>query len=249
MKSFQTGKAGRFILVMSSTFKKNIPFHVAIIMDGNRRWAKEKGLPAIAGHKQGIEAVRRTVRASIEKGISYLTLYSFSTENWKRPVEEVKFLFSLMESTLIKEMDSLHSQNIKVRFIGKIEQLPEGIRHIISKTEDLTGKNTGLNLTFALNYGGRHEILDAVEKIIKNRIEIEDLDEKRFRDFLYCPELPDVDLVIRTAGEQRLSNFLIWQSIYAEFYFTKILWPDFSEKDFDKAIDEYSKRIRRFGGS
>lgn len=227
---------------------KKIPEHVAIIMDGNGRWAEAKGLPRVSGHKEGLSAVRRVVKAAKVYGVRYLTLYSFSTENWKRPPDEVKFLFMLMESTLTKEMEDLHSRNIRVRFAGKLDKLPEKLQQIIADTEKLTEENSGLNLTFAVNYGGRQEIIDAIKKIIKARYPIKHLDQDNFRQFLYCPQLPDVDLVIRTAGEQRLSNFLVWQSIYAEFYFTRTLWPDFSEKDFKMAMDEFSRRKRRFGG-
>ncbi|HPP07809.1 MAG TPA: isoprenyl transferase [bacterium] len=227
---------------------RQIPVHVAIIMDGNGRWAQAKGLPRVAGHKEGISSVRRVVKIAADTGVKYLTLYSFSTENWKRPSEEVEFLFSLMETTLIKEMKELHDNNIKVRFIGRIRALPDKLQKIIEDTEELTANNTGLNLTFAVNYGGRQEIIDAVKKSISLGYSVDKLDEVSFREFLYCPELPDVDLMIRTAGEQRLSNFLIWQSIYAEFYFTETLWPDFSETDFKKAINEFTKRKRRFGG-
>ncbi|MCM8821965.1 MAG: polyprenyl diphosphate synthase [Candidatus Omnitrophica bacterium] len=217
-------------------------------MDGNGRWAEAKGLPRVSGHKEGLSAVRRVVKAAKVYGVRYLTLYSFSTENWKRPPDEVKFLFMLMESTLTKEMEDLHSRNIRVRFAGKLDKLPEKLQQIIADTEKLTEENSGLNLTFAVNYGGRQEIIDAIKKIIKARYPIKHLDQDNFRQFLYCPQLPDVDLVIRTAGEQRLSNFLVWQSIYAEFYFTRTLWPDFSEKDFKMAMDEFSRRKRRFGG-
>lgn len=227
---------------------KNVPVHVAIIMDGNGRWATTRGLPRIAGHKEGISAVRRAIRTAVNCGIKYLTLYSFSTENWKRPPEEVNFLFNIMETNLVVEMNTLHQENIRVRFMGRIDQLPEKLQKIISDTEKLTRNNTKLNLTFAINYGGRQEILDAIKKIVNTKVQIEKIDEKVFREFFYCPELPDVDLMIRTAGEQRLSNFLLWQSIYAEFYFTKTLWPDFTEKDFIAAIKEFSKRKRRFGG-
>ncbi|MCX7705206.1 MAG: polyprenyl diphosphate synthase, partial [bacterium] len=202
----------------------------------------------IAGHKEGISAVRRSVKAAVECGVKYLTLYSFSTENWRRPPEEVNFLFKLMETNLVIEMKALHAENIKVRFAGKIEQLPESLQKIIFEAERLTYNNDRLNLTFAVNYGGRQELLDAIEKIIRSKTQIKKISETFFRKFLYCPELPDVDLMIRTAGEQRLSNFLIWQSIYAEFYFTKTLWPDFTEKDFIAAINEFSTRKRRFGG-
>ncbi|MGB9642737.1 MAG: isoprenyl transferase [Candidatus Ratteibacteria bacterium] len=227
---------------------KKIPVHVAIIMDGNGRWAQAKGLPRIAGHKEGISSVRKVVKVATDTGVKYLTLYSFSTENWKRPPGEVEFLFSLMETTLAKEMKELHDNNIRVRFIGRIRALPEKLQKLIRNTEELTANNTGLNLTFAVNYGGRQEIIDAFKRFVNSNYSIDKLDELSLRKFLYCPELPDVDLVIRTAGEQRLSNFLIWQSIYAEFYFTDTLWPDFSEVDFKKAMDEFTRRKRRFGG-
>jgi len=224
-----------------------IPVHVAIIMDGNGRWAQQRGLPRFYGHKEGISAVRRVVKASKQENIKYLTLYSFSTENWKRPKEEVEFLFSLMESQLREEMNSLHQENIRVRFAGRIQLLPEKLQTIISDTEKLTDANTGLNLTFAVNYGGRQEILDAIKRMLEeNRNCL--INEDTIRKFFYVPELPDVDLLIRTAGEQRLSNFLIWQSVYAEFYFTPVLWPDFSEHDFKQALEEFARRKRRFGG-
>ncbi|MCM8805791.1 MAG: isoprenyl transferase [Candidatus Omnitrophica bacterium] len=224
-----------------------IPVHVAIIMDGNGRWAQQRGLPRFYGHKEGISAVRRVVKTSKQENIKYLTLYSFSTENWKRPKEEVEFLFSLMESQLREEMNSLHQENIRVRFAGRIQLLPEKLQTIISDTEKLTDANTGLNLTFAVNYGGRQEILDAIKRMLeKNRNCL--INEDTIRKFFYVPELPDVDLLIRTAGEQRLSNFLIWQSVYAEFYFTPVLWPDFSEHDFKQALEEFARRKRRFGG-
>lgn len=225
-----------------------VPNHIAIIMDGNGRWAQNQGLPRIAGHKEGISAVKRVVKACIQNNVKYLTLYSFSTENWKRPQQEIEFLFSLMESTLVAEMKALHAENIKVRFIGRISHLSEGLQKIINDTEKLTCQNTKLNLTFALNYGGRQEIVDAVKILLKMKISVENLDELSFGKFLYCPDLPDVDLVIRTAGEQRLSNFLIWQSIYAEFYFTPVLWPDFSEVELKKSIEDFSRRKRKFGG-
>ncbi len=225
-----------------------VPVHIAIIMDGNGRWAQKKGLPRVAGHREGISAVRRVVRASVDNNVKYLTLYSFSTENWKRPRQEIEFLFSLMESTLVVEMKTLHAENIRVRFIGRIGQLPEKLQKIIGDTEKLTFKNTGLNLTFAVNYGGRQEIIDAIKVLSKMKFSVRDLDEASFGRFLYSSDLPDVDLVIRTAGEQRLSNFLIWQSIYAEFYFTQVLWPDFSEDDLKRAIDDFARRKRKFGG-
>ncbi|MCD6221743.1 di-trans,poly-cis-decaprenylcistransferase, partial [bacterium] len=173
--------------------------------------------------------------------------YSFSTENWKRPEEEVNFLFKLMETRLRKEGESLNRNNVKVEFTGRKEGLPEKLIEIMDYVRDITKNNTGLNLIFAINYGGRQEILDAVEKIVKKK-KIKKVDEGTFRKFLYLPDVPDVDLIIRTAGEKRISNFLIWQSVYSEFYFTDVLWPDFDEEDFYKALVSYQKRKRKFGG-
>jgi len=224
-----------------------IPVHVGIIMDGNGRWAQRKKLPRIFGHREGLKAVRRTVKAAKKFNIKYLTLYSFSTENWKRPEEEVNFLFKLMETRLRKEGNSLHKNNVKVDFTGRKDGLPEKLIEIMDDVRNLTKNNTGLNLIFAINYGGRQEILDAIEKIVKRK-KIKKIDEETFREFLYLPDVPDVDLIIRTAGEKRLSNFLIWQSVYSEFYFTDVLWPDFDEEDFYKALVSYQKRKRKFGG-
>jgi len=224
-----------------------IPVHVGIIMDGNGRWAQRRKLPRIFGHREGLKAVRRTVKAAKKFNIKYLTLYSFSTENWKRPEEEVNFLFKLMETRLRKEGNSLHKNNVKVDFTGRKDGLPEKLIEIMDDVRNLTKNNTGLNLIFAINYGGRQEILDAIEKIVKRK-KIKKIDEETFREFLYLPDVPDVDLIIRTAGEKRLSNFLIWQSVYSEFYFTDVLWPDFDEEDFYKALVSYQKRKRKFGG-
>jgi len=200
------------------------------------------------GWQATINAVKRVVNGSINNNVKYLTLYSFSTENWKRPRKEIEFLFSLMESNLMLEMNDLHAQNIRVCFLGRIWELPEKLQKIIRDTENLTLNNTGLHLSFAINYGGRQEIIDAVKHLFKKDFPVGKLDEISFGKFLYNSDLPDVDLLIRTAGEQRLSNFLIWQSAYAEFYFTRIFWPDFSEKELKKAIDAFAKRRRRFGG-
>ncbi len=226
---------------------KVIPYHVGVIMDGNGRWAQRRKLPRVFGHREGLKAVRRIVKAAKKFNIKYLTLYSFSTENWKRPEEEVNFLFKLMETRLRKEGDSLNRNNVKVEFTGRKEGLPEKLIEIMEDVRNLTKNNTGLNLIFAINYGGRQEILDAVEKIVKEK-KIKKVDEETFRKFLYLPDVPDVDLIIRTAGEKRISNFLIWQSVYSEFYFTDVLWPDFDEEDFYKALVSYQKRKRKFGG-
>ncbi|MCM8818010.1 MAG: isoprenyl transferase [Candidatus Omnitrophica bacterium] len=241
-----------YILEKNLNFKmeklKTIPVHIGIIMDGNGRWAEKRNLPRILGHKEGIEAVRRTVQASIKYNIKYLTLYSFSTENWKRPKEEIEFLFSLMEQNLKKEGENLNKNNVRVRFIGRIWELPSNLIEIINYVENLTKKNTGLNLIFAINYGGRTEIVDGIREIIKSGYRVEEINEELLSKFLYLSDVPDPDLIIRTSGEKRISNFLLWQSAYSEFYFTKVLWPDFDEKDFLKALLDYQRRKRKFGG-
>jgi len=227
---------------------KVIPIHIGVIMDGNGRWAEKRNLPRIFGHKEGIEAVRRTVKAAVKYNIKYLTLYSFSTENWKRPKEEVEFLFYLMEENLKNEGEELNKNNIKVRFLGRKWELPVNLIKIMDYVENLTKENTGLNLIFAINYGGRVEIVDAVKKIIKLGYKEEEIDETLIKKFLYLPDVPEPDLIIRTSGEKRISNFLLWQSAYSEFYFTSVLWPDFDENEFLKALVDYQKRKRKFGG-
>lgn len=217
-------------------------------MDGNGRWAEKRNLPRIAGHKEGIEAVRRTVKAASKYKIKYLTLYSFSTENWRRPKDEVEFLFSLMEKNLRKEGENLNKNNVKVRFSGRRWELPENLCEIMDYVEKLTEKNTGLNLIFAINYGGRSEIIDSIKKIVEKRHKIEEIDENLISKYLYLPDVPDPDLIIRTSGEKRISNFLLWQSAYSEFYFTPVLWPDFDENEFLKALYDYQRRKRKFGG-
>lgn len=225
----------------------NIPTHIAIIMDGNGRWAKKRGLPRFYGHKKGVDSVRNIVRASAEFGIKYLTLYVFSSENWQRPKTEVDRLMSMLQELLIKEEPELNKNNVQVRAIGQIEKLPEGVRknlnHMIQKTAD----NTGLVLVLALSYGGRNEIIDAIKKLTSKEKHLSNLTSDEFRKYLYDPEIPDPDLMIRTAGEKRISNFLLWQSAYAEFYFTDVLWPDFDKKELLKAIEDYSHRKRKFG--
>lgn len=225
---------------------KILPTHIGIIMDGNGRWAQKRNLPRYYGHKEGIESVRRVVKTAKKYGVKYLTLYSFSTENWKRPKEEVEFLFKLMEERLKKEGEKLNKQNVRVRFIGNRKQLPQRLQKIMGDVEELTKNNNGFNLTFAINYGGREEILQAIKKVKKYKIK--DLNEDNFKRYLYTKDLPDPDIIVRTAGEKRISNFLLWQSSYSEFYFTKTLWPDFSEEDFLKVLSDYQRRKRKFGG-
>lgn len=225
--------------------KDNIPLHVGIIMDGNGRWARKRGLPRVMGHKVGVESVRSVIRVARKVGIRYLTLYTFSSENWQRPKEEVSYLMQLLKTLLIKEVDELKRQGVRIRAIGRLgnlgKEVLEALNYAIEKTKD----NRDLNLYLALSYGGRQEIVDAVNTML--RLGIKEVDEEKFRNFLYDPELPDVDLLIRTAGEYRISNFLLWHTAYAELYITDVLWPDFREEEFLKAIEDYSKRVRKFG--
>lgn len=225
-----------------------VPVHIGIIMDGNGRWAQKRRLPRILGHQAGLKAVRRAIKAAVKSRVKYLTLYSFSTENWRRPRAEVNFLFSLMEERLRKEGEEMHRRGIRVKFIGSREELPENLRSIMSEVEDLTRKNTRLTVTFAINYGGRQEILKAIREILKKQPPAGKITEEYFRKRLQTRDLPDPDLIIRTAGEKRLSNFLTWEAAYAEFYFTDTLWPDFTGQDLKKAIQDYQHRKRKFGG-
>ncbi|NPA80558.1 MAG: di-trans,poly-cis-decaprenylcistransferase [Thermotogae bacterium] len=214
-------------------------------MDGNGRWAQMRGLPRVMGHKVGVESVRSVIRAAKKAGVRYLTLYTFSSENWQRPAEEVKALMYMLKILLRKEIRNLNHLGVQVRAIGDLERLPKDVRDVLDFAMRETAKNDAMVLTLALSYGGRREIVHAVNRIIESGIR--EVDEDTFARFLYDPDLPDVDLIIRTAGEYRLSNFLLWQSAYAELYFTPTLWPDFREEDFFKALEDYSKRVRKFG--
>lgn len=225
----------------------NVPRHVAIIMDGNGRWAKERGLPRIAGHRAGTENIRRVLRACIKYGIEILTIYAFSTENWKRPKEEVGGLMRILEEAIERELPELHKNGVKLMHIGRLEGLSEGIKRKIREAIELTKNNERIVLNIAFNYGGRAEIVDAVRRIIEEGVESEGIDEALFSRYLYTADLPDPDLIIRTGGELRLSNFLIWQGAYAEYYSTPTYWPDFDEEELYKALLDYSKRERRFG--
>jgi undecaprenyl diphosphate synthase len=229
-----------------------IPRHVAIIMDGNGRWAKAHHLPKIAGHRAGAKSVRRAIEAARELGIKVLTLYTFSTENWKRPRNEVDALFRLLGEYLDKEEAELKKNDIRFSVIGDGNALPETVRLKIKRVMGSTSGNAGLTLNLALNYGSRSEILQAAKAIAKDaasgRLDPEKVDEKLFSEYLYTKDLPDPDLLIRTSGECRVSNFLLWQIAYCELYITKKLWPDFKKTDFKKAVTEYQRRERRFGG-
>lgn len=231
---------------------KKLPTHVAIIMDGNGRWARRRGMPNIVGHRAGVETIRRVIEISLDMDIKVLTLYAFSTENWSRPKKEVEGLMRLLDRYLDKERRKLQEHNIRFNVIGNLEKFPAAIREKLNDTIALTGKNNKLVLNLALSYGGREEIVHAAKKISQDvkegRLKLEDLDEQSFSRYLYTKDIPDPDLLIRTSGEMRISNFLLWQLSYAEIYMSKKLWPDFKKEDFKKAIDTYATRDRRFGG-
>ena len=220
--------------------------HIGIIMDGNRRWARSRGLPAILGHREGIKAVERTLIAAKELGIPCVSLYAFSTENWKRPKSEVLGLMGLLKYYLKLKLKELNQENARIRFAGNISALSEDIQEILLDSEQKTRNNDSMQLVVCLNYGGRQEILDAVNKMIGDRVSLP-VTEDVFRQYLYLPDLPDPDLIIRTSGEFRLSNFWLWQGSYSEFYFTDKYWPDFGKPDLEMAIADYYRRERRYG--
>lgn len=232
-----------------------MPRHVAIIMDGNGRWAKEKGRLRVFGHRNGVQAVRRAVSYAREHHIPYLTLYAFSSENWRRPEKEVSALMALFMQALKKESARLHKNNIRLKIIGDRSQFSDSLQQKMAEVENLTANNTALTLNIAANYGGRWDILQAAKRLASAHAKgeigedaLHNLDENTFQQWLSTENEPPVDLVIRTSGEQRISNFLLWQIAYAELFFTQILWPDFNEKIFQQAIDSFQQRNRRFGG-
>jgi undecaprenyl diphosphate synthase len=231
--------------------KLNPPKHVAIIMDGNGRWAKIRNLPRVAGHRAGIKVVEQIVKHALNIGLPHLTLFAFSSENWLRPKDEVNELMNLLDFYLENELPKAFEDNIKFIVSGRIENIPSYIREKIFAAINNSKNNTAMTLNLALSYGSREEILDAIKKLIadysKNLIDAEHITEKVFSRYLYNPELPDIDLLIRTSGEKRISNFMLWQLAYTELYFTNTLWPDFSTTEFDEAIKDYLKRKRRFG--
>ncbi len=231
--------------------QKNLPNHIAIIMDGNRRWAKQKGLPVSLGHKEGAKTLEKIVRYANKIGIKYITVYAFSTENWKRTEEEVSTLMGLFQSYLDDYSKRADSENIRVKIIGNREELSKKMQDSIKKCMERTKDNTGITFNIALNYGGRDEIVNAVKQISQNvrdgKINVEDIDEQTISNHLYTNNQPDPDLLIRTSGEVRLSNFLTWQLVYTEFLFIEKNWPDFSEQDLEEAIEKYQSRNRKFG--
>jgi len=229
-----------------------IPRHVAIIMDGNGRWAQKRGLPRTAGHKQGVETVRDVVRAAGELGIEYLTLYSFSSENWSRPEVEIKELFSLLRMFIRRDLADLHKNNIVIKIIGKRDRVPDDVISLLNEAETLTANNSGQTLVIAFNYGARDEITDAVkeiaQRVVGGEIKIDDITSDVVANSLNTAGIPDPDLLIRTSGEVRVSNFLLWQLAYSEMVFVDCLWPDFSKSDLISAIEDYQGRIRKYGG-
>lgn len=232
--------------------KDKLPQHIAIIMDGNGRWANKKGLPRSVGHKEGAEAVKRIIANCLDINIPILTLFAFSTENWKRPKNEITYLLKLFERVLSKEKANLIKKNIKINFIGRLNDLPNSLNKKMSELNESTKRNNKLMLNIAINYGGRAEIVDAFKsimlKIDEKKLNIEEINENTIRDNLYTHNLPDPDLLIRTASEMRISNFMIWQIAYTELWVTPVLWPDFDENNLIEAIINFQKRVRKYGG-
>ncbi len=251
LDSYFTSKRGRQLL--NRLVPAHTPAHIAVIMDGNGRWAKRRGLPRLAGHKAGAAAVRELIGTAIELDVRYLTIYSFSSENWNRSPEEVSGLMDLFVEVLQKELDSLQERHVRVAVIGRIDALPPKTKAAFEDCMDATRDNDGLTLVVALNYGGRTEICDAAravaEDVAAGRLGPADVDEEAFAARLYTAGIPDPDLVVRTSGELRVSNFLLWQIAYAEFYITDVLWPDFDRDDLLEAVVDFGARERRFGGS
>ncbi len=233
--------------IYSSVDKERLPQHVAVIMDGNGRWAKSRGLPRNAGHRAGVERVRTIIRMSSDIGIRYLTLYAFSTENWKRPKDEVGTLMMLLLEYLKQELAELHEKKVRILTLGDISRLPKEVAAEIERAKETTKNNTGLTVNMAINYGSRQEMVSAVQKIVAAGTKEEDIDEGYISSLLYTAGQPDPDLMIRTSGELRLSNFLLYQLAYSELYFADVHWPDFDEKEYAKALGSFASRDRRFG--
>jgi undecaprenyl diphosphate synthase len=225
----------------------SIPHHVGVIMDGNGRWAQEHGLPRLEGHRAGTENIRRLLRSCGEYGIKIVTIYAFSTENWFRPSDEVRGLIGILERVLEIEVENMHQEGVKLRHVGELEGLPDRLRKAVLDAIELTKNNDRLILNVAFNYGGRAEIVRAVKRLLEDNPDPNEIDEELFGGYLYTAGLPDPDLIIRTGGEMRLSNFLIWQSAYAEYYSTPTFWPDFDKEELTKALRAYARRERRFG--
>jgi undecaprenyl diphosphate synthase len=226
---------------------ERVPRHVAIIMDGNGRWAQARGLPRAAGHRAGTENLRRVLRSAVRAGVRILTIYAFSTENWRRPEVEVKALLSILEGVIDRELEELHQEGVQLRHVGRLERIPESLQKKVREAIELTKDNDRLILNVAFDYGGRAELVAAIQRIIEDGIPADQVDESTVSRYLYTAGLPDPDLIVRTSGEMRISNFLIWQGAYAEYYVTPVLWPDFDEPELFKALEAYDQRERRYG--
>ena len=231
-----------------SSQNRNVPLHVAIIMDGNGRWAKQRGLPRLEGHRVGVDRIQRVLETLGNQGVKYVTLYAFSTENWNRPQEEVAGLLAILQDALQRQARALHENNVRIIHIGKLDRLSPELQQSVDQVQELTSNNTGINLNVAFDYGGRDEILEAVRRILRDGIPAERLDQEMFSRYLYTAHCPDPDLIIRTGGEQRISNFLLWQSAYSEYYYTPTLWPDLDSVELEQVLESFSSRQRRFGG-
>jgi undecaprenyl diphosphate synthase len=226
---------------------RQMPQHVAIIMDGNGRWALKRGLPRLAGHKAGTENLRRIIKACVEFGVGYLTIYAFSTENWGRPREEVIGLMRILEDVIDKELNELNEQGVQIRHLGRLDQLAPALQEKVMDAVETTRNNSKLVLNVAFNYGGRDEIVNAIQQMLRDGVKPETVTPELVNNYLYTAGVPDPDLIIRTSGELRISNFLIWQAAYSEWYVTPTYWPDFGKEEFRKALDEFANRDRRYG--
>ena len=230
-----------------TTQEIKIPVHVAIIMDGNGRWAQKRGLPRLAGHRAGVDCLRRVLETLGDKGVKYVTLYTFSTENWYRPAQEVEGILDILYEALQEQTQSLHENNVRIVHIGKADRLEPELQAAVTFAQDLTRDNNGVTLNVAFDYGGRDEILEAVKQIVRDGVRAEEIDEKLFGKYLFTAQCPDPDLIIRTGGELRISNFLLWQSAYSEYYHTSTLWPDLDSAELERVLEAFSNRQRRFG--
>ena len=224
-----------------------IPTHIAIIMDGNGRWARARGLPRLAGHRAGTENLRRILTACVEFGDKILTIWAFSTENWRRPQEEVRGLMDIVEQVIDRELSELHKNGVRLRHVGRLAGISRPLQAKVRRATELTQNNDRLILNVAFNYGGKAELLDAIKRMIADGLRPEDIDEERVTSYLYTAGLPDPDMIIRTGNECRISNFMLWQGAYSEYYFTPVLWPDFDKEELRKALEDYARRERRFG--
>ena len=224
-----------------------VPCHVAFIMDGNGRWAEKRGLPRLAGHRMGVDCIHGVLKALGDKGVKYVTLYAFSTENWNRPADEVEGILEIMYDALREQTQTLHENNVRILHIGKADRLSPELLEAVAHAQELTRENTGITLNVAFDYGGRDEILEAVKQVIRDQVPAEDIDEELFSKYLFTAHCPDPDLIIRTGGELRISNFLLWQSAYSEYYHTPTNWPDLDSEELERVLETFSNRQRRFG--